>query len=333
MVVDKSGALSGTNGVVRHDYLPFGEEISAGVGIRSSSNGYGTDTVRQKFGSKERDNETGLDFFEARYFSSIQGRFTSVDPFSPILNKQILGRTNAAEAEFTSWVNDPRRWNRYVYALNNPLRYIDQDGEDPIEALEKAAQRLARFKDLVGGMMKSGRANIPAEATRLAIEALFGRQIVITAGGLTGVEVEAAKAVSAFEAKSFLGVRQGNQQGIDGILFEGYAPTTPSSFQPVQLQENANGGDYRIFVDAGRHERSNQQIGYSNVNLYVKSTDQSVTVSSLVKFIKDGGNKGLVGITNRGTIKTITIFAQDGVVRIDQGKVYTCDGNGKCQLR
>jgi RHS repeat-associated protein len=29
---------------------------------------------------KERDNETGLDFFGARYYANVQGRFTSVDP-------------------------------------------------------------------------------------------------------------------------------------------------------------------------------------------------------------------------------------------------------------
>ena len=37
--------------------------------------------MRQKFTSKERDNETGLDYFLARYYSSTQGRFTSPDEF------------------------------------------------------------------------------------------------------------------------------------------------------------------------------------------------------------------------------------------------------------
>jgi hypothetical protein len=32
--------------------------------------------VRQQFTSKERDVETALDYFEARYYSSTQGRFT-----------------------------------------------------------------------------------------------------------------------------------------------------------------------------------------------------------------------------------------------------------------
>jgi RHS repeat-associated protein len=37
---------------------------------------------RQKFTSKERDNETGLDYFLSRYYSSTQGRFTSPDEFT-----------------------------------------------------------------------------------------------------------------------------------------------------------------------------------------------------------------------------------------------------------
>ena len=61
----------------RHDYVPFGEELFAGVGIRSAALGYGADSTRQKFTGKERDAETGLDYFLARYYSSTQGRFTS----------------------------------------------------------------------------------------------------------------------------------------------------------------------------------------------------------------------------------------------------------------
>jgi RHS repeat-associated protein len=78
MIFDKTGALAN---VKRHDYLPFGEELSAGTGGRTTTQGYSAaDGVRQKFTRKERDNETGLDYFEARYFGSAQGRFTSPDP-------------------------------------------------------------------------------------------------------------------------------------------------------------------------------------------------------------------------------------------------------------
>lgn len=68
--------------VSRHDYMPFGEELGSGVGARTTAMGFTvTDGLRQKFTLKERDNETGLDYFLARYYSSTQGRFTSPDEF------------------------------------------------------------------------------------------------------------------------------------------------------------------------------------------------------------------------------------------------------------
>ncbi len=109
MVFDKSGSLANMK---RHDYLPFGEELSAGIGLRGSQQGYGvTDGVRQKFTQKERDNETGLDYFLARYYASGQGRFTSADP--------LMASGRAA---------NPQTWNRYAYVLNNPLHFVDPNG-------------------------------------------------------------------------------------------------------------------------------------------------------------------------------------------------------------
>jgi len=109
MIVDQSGSLAN---VKRHDYLPFGEEIVTTIGGRTTAHGYGGgDGVRQQFTLKERDNETGLDYFINRYYSSTQGRFTSVDP-----TLKSIDPTN------------PQTLNRYSYALNNPLAFIDPDG-------------------------------------------------------------------------------------------------------------------------------------------------------------------------------------------------------------
>src|SRR4029078_2616601 len=101
------------NTLKRHDYLPFGEEISSGAGGRTSAMGYVTgDGVRQKFTSKERDSETGLDYFGARYYASIQGRFTGPDPLFIEVNR----------------LRYPQSWNLYTYARNNPLKFIDPHG-------------------------------------------------------------------------------------------------------------------------------------------------------------------------------------------------------------
>ncbi|MGH9958487.1 MAG: hypothetical protein ACREBC_15365, partial [Pyrinomonadaceae bacterium] len=76
VVTDASGGVKS-----RRDYLPFGEEIATSVGGRGSIPGYGgNDGVKQLFTSKERDGESGLDYFLARYYSSAQGRFLSIDP-------------------------------------------------------------------------------------------------------------------------------------------------------------------------------------------------------------------------------------------------------------
>jgi RHS repeat-associated protein len=108
VVTNKDGGV-----VSRHDYQPFGEEINS-LALpktgRESLQSYNFGSVRQKFTAKERDNETGLDYFGARYYSSSQGRFTGIDVVGPD-------------------VTNPQTLNKYRYALNNPLRYIDPNGK------------------------------------------------------------------------------------------------------------------------------------------------------------------------------------------------------------
>jgi RHS repeat-associated protein len=112
MILDQTGTQAN---VKRHDYLPFGEELFAPAAGRTAALGYTSgDGVRQQFTGKERDVETGLDYFGARYYASAQGRFTSIDPMLP--NKPHL-------------VN-PQRWNLYSYTANNPLMRLDPDGRN-----------------------------------------------------------------------------------------------------------------------------------------------------------------------------------------------------------
>ncbi|MBK7598263.1 MAG: RHS repeat-associated core domain-containing protein [Acidobacteria bacterium] len=113
MEANKSGSLTG---IRRHDYLPFGEELVASTGAQRGGVGYEppASSVRQRFTGKERDTETGLDFFGARYFSSTQGRFTSYDPLWTTAKRLV----------------DPQQLNLYSYVRNNPLKYVDPDGMD-----------------------------------------------------------------------------------------------------------------------------------------------------------------------------------------------------------
>ncbi|HEX7330070.1 MAG TPA: RHS repeat-associated core domain-containing protein, partial [Pyrinomonadaceae bacterium] len=109
MIIDRTGTLAN---IKRHDYLPFGEELFAPSGGRTTALGYSSgDGIRQQFTSKERDVETGLDYFAARYYSSVLGRFTSPDkPFAD---------------QFQA---NPQSWNVYSYVRNSPCNNVDIKG-------------------------------------------------------------------------------------------------------------------------------------------------------------------------------------------------------------
>ena len=99
-VTDAQGAV-----VARHDYFPFGDEP-----------GSAPNPAPQRFTGEERDRESGMDYFGARYYASRSGRFTTVDPVLDIEQALV----------------DPQRWNRYTYSLNNPLKFVDPDGKNPL---------------------------------------------------------------------------------------------------------------------------------------------------------------------------------------------------------
>ncbi len=86
-----------------YDYLPFGEQISGGW------------CTSMKFTGKERDSESNLDNFGARYYSSQFGRFMSPDVIN-LTNDRLMSPSTTL--------------NKYVYAADNPLKYVDPDGKD-----------------------------------------------------------------------------------------------------------------------------------------------------------------------------------------------------------
>jgi RHS repeat-associated protein len=112
--------------VEESDYYPFGGER---VITNSDPNQY-------KFTGKERDGESGLDYFGARYLSANLGRFATPDPVH-------------FQAEMLS---DPQRFNLYGYVRNNPLFFVDPKGE-AIELTGTAEERkklLDAIKNAVG---------------------------------------------------------------------------------------------------------------------------------------------------------------------------------------
>ncbi|HSR68709.1 MAG TPA: RHS repeat-associated core domain-containing protein [Acidobacteriota bacterium] len=87
-------------------YHPFGQ----------SADPTACDGHTRKFTQKERDPESALDYFGARYCDSVSARFLSPDPLLD-----------------SAYVTDPQSWNRYFQSRNNPTRYFDPDGLQPLD--------------------------------------------------------------------------------------------------------------------------------------------------------------------------------------------------------
>jgi len=102
-------------GVIEESFqsLPFGDGLAAvaNPNCLPANHCYSEDATEHHFTGKERDTESGNDYFGARYYSSAMGRFMSPD--KPFADQHPA---------------NPQSWNLYSYTRNNPLRFIDNDG-------------------------------------------------------------------------------------------------------------------------------------------------------------------------------------------------------------
>jgi RHS repeat-associated protein len=116
MVTDSTGAV-----VYAAAHEPYGEIQKTWVSAYDPS---------LKFSSNQRDAESDLDYFGARYYDRSQFRFISVDP-------AISG--GAGESNF-------QRWNLYAYCGSNPVCNVDPDGRMYI-VFERYERRLYVYDD------------------------------------------------------------------------------------------------------------------------------------------------------------------------------------------
>jgi len=115
--------------------LPFGDGLT--------SSGTAADATEHHFTGKERDAESGLDYFGARYYASTMSRFMLPDPMQAS----------------TKHLMYPQRWNAYAYVRNNPLNSIDPDGWDDFKIFLNFSS-----EDVGGNNMDAAWINIAAQA-------------------------------------------------------------------------------------------------------------------------------------------------------------------------
>ena len=106
---DKNGNIAAAQ-----DYYSYGEILRS----YNASSGF----ENYKFTSKERDAESNLDYFGARYYESLTGRWMQVDPMARKIPEI----------------------SPYAYSFNNPLKYYDPDGKFPF-LIGAVAAAIAEF--------------------------------------------------------------------------------------------------------------------------------------------------------------------------------------------
>jgi RHS repeat-associated protein len=154
-----------TGGIVEEsDYVPYGGEVAIS----------GSDPNHYKFTGKERDLESGLDYFDARHYSSPFGRFLTPD--------WAAKPTDVPYADFL----DPQSINQYGYVRNNPLSHADSDGH----CCEQLFQNLSNaFRSAANAVQQAGQATV--------------RGLELGAKGTLNAEYSAAKALTENPNLSF----------------------------------------------------------------------------------------------------------------------------------
>lgn len=111
IITDQNGAV-----ISRKDFTAFGENVTSDQRIGGTNgNEYDPPNVRQDYTGYQKDDESGLEFAQARYYNPSHGRFTSVDPLTA-----------------SASIKNPQTFNRYSYVLNSPYKFSDPLGLLPV---------------------------------------------------------------------------------------------------------------------------------------------------------------------------------------------------------
>ena len=235
MITDASGAE-----LARYDFLPFGEAWPPPP----------TPPDVRQFAGEERDPETKLDYFGARYYRAESARFTTVDPMM-----------NTEQA-----LTDPQRSNRYAYSLNNPLKFVDPDGRDPVKNQLGTVSDIQRIFSQPGNTeLQFGWVNIrnsPVRGDPQINQAAASRYILLRDGGVVDMQHFLAAAALAMTPSSTGDPLESVGMSIaGGFALEAWQSMTgnKSGFAPEDLRSNALGAFFTLHYD--RNKPLGPQLG------------------------------------------------------------------------
>jgi RHS repeat-associated protein len=275
--LDPSGVLLSLT-----DYAPFGQVFNGG-----SNDPY-------KFTGKERDTESGNDYFGARYYESGVGRFMSPD-----------WSTKEEPVPYAK-LYDPQTLNLYAYVGNNPLSAVDVDGH--ISLLAGIGTSSCAGEGSVGCS--------PAEIEQQQApqQAIKAQQQSSSTGGLTPAQLQniknAAMQLAAKDAKTFA-------KGIPGFSLKAFDSELQNATY-VQDPHGTNGSVEANTVSTGRmsgrsthlyadffsdtperqagvlvHENIHRYTGWTDSNVFYQFQHLGMTSGEVKNFTSFGNTDGI----------------------------------------
>ena len=286
VVTDGNGSLA-PNG--KQEFDPWGS-VRAG-GITSTSLNY---TGQQR-------DDTGLLFYNARYYDPVIARFVSADSIAPQLT-------------------NPQTRNRYAYVLNNPLNFTDPTGHcgqptDTVEETKACGQvttDLAAYDitiaDLVGGIWASNQLGFVLAAVVKLRDELFAGSIE-TFRAKIGV-VNMYQSAKHGEAAWFSGAKDASAitgpggWGSSNITFYQQSFSSVDFFQRTVVHELGHAWDIHSLGNAARDLRLATGSGWINGAYRVKgvttkyggSTDREDWAEAVAETVYSPPSTGGTGI-------------------------------------
>jgi RHS repeat-associated protein len=294
--------------------LPFGDEIPSGTGGRTTAQGYfGSDSIRQKFTTYDRDAETNLDYAQARMFGSGLGRFTSPDPTLLSING-----------------NNPQSFNRYVYVMNNPLLYTD-----PLGLWEVRYEEVYKDKKNKDGTVTKVFSHYVAKAYKTKGEkdtpAELARQL-----GLKGKEAD--KFVENFNKKGFSdGVEMTKLGGDVGRIFGAVERGLTEQKKFEDKNPGKTGGPTSADCSETAFRIAYPQQLFRTLEFSVQEADQTITgnnaksvqeselrIGDIVRWAKDGNPTHFATFIFRADNGVPEVFSKSG----EKGRFEVAPING-----
>jgi RHS repeat-associated protein len=233
-----SSALTDANGGLVEECAnyPFGtpREQFRPIGVRED----------YQFTQKERDAESELHYFEARFLAANTGRFVRVDPLSWKLRSE--------------WLRTPQSLNLYVYGGGNPLKYIDPTGKYletawDLTSLGMGLASISQWDENTGFWDKAlDVGGVTLDAVAVVVPVLPGGASAAIKGGRALSKAEdfakASKAVDKTEAVAVKLTKEGASDSASASSKLAYSKSRPAygKGQVDEVWEKAKGADGKV---------------------------------------------------------------------------------------